>query len=64
MQTIREGAVMFDSNLEKHHHFIDNDTGDIYDVPWEQLQVKGKDKLEEFEITEFQVILRGRIKKK
>jgi len=64
MQTIKEGAVVFDPNVEKHHHFIDNDTGDIYDIPWDQLQVKGKEKLKDFEITEFQVIMRGRRKKK
>ncbi len=64
MQTIREGAVVFDPNIEKHHHFVDNDTGDIFDIPWDQLEVKGKEKLKDFEIVEFQVIMRGRRKKK
>jgi len=63
MQTIREGAVIFDPNVEKHHHLVDSDTGDIYDIPWDQLEVKGKEKLKDFEIYEFQVILRGRKKK-
>jgi Fur family peroxide stress response transcriptional regulator len=62
MQTIQGGAVIFDPNVEKHHHFIDNDTGDIYDIPWDQLEVKGKEKLKDFEILEFQVIMRGRRK--
>ncbi len=64
MQTIKEGAVVFDPNVVEHHHFIDDDTGDIYDIPWDQLQVIGKDKLKDFEIKEFQVIMRGRRKKK
>lgn len=64
MQTIKEGAIVFDPNLEKHHHFIDSETGDIYDIPWDQLEVKGKERLKDFEIVEFQVILRGRRKKK
>ena len=64
IQTIKEGAVVFDPNIEKHHHFIDNDTGEIYDIPWDQLKVRGKEKLKDFEITEFQVIMRGRRKKK
>lgn len=64
MQTITNGAVVFDSNTEKHHHFVDNETGDIYDIPWDQLEVKGKEKLKGFEISEFQVILRGRRKKR
>jgi Fe2+ or Zn2+ uptake regulation protein len=64
MQTIKEGAVVFDRNVERHHHFIDEDTGDIYDIPWDQLEVKGKEKLKNFEVSEFQVILRGRRKRK
>ena len=64
MQTLREGAVVFDPNIQKHHHLIDDDTGDIYDIPWDQLEVKGKEKLREFEISEVQVILRGRRKRK
>lgn len=64
MQTIREGAVIFDPNVEKHHHFIDDETGEIYDIPWDQLEVKGKGKLKDFEILEFQVIMHGRRKKK
>lgn len=64
MQTIKEGAVVFDANIKKHHHFVDNETGDIYDIPWDQLEVKGKEKLRDFEIDEFQVIMRGRRKKK
>ena len=64
MQTIKEGAVVFDPNVKQHHHFIDNDTGGIYDIPWDQLQVKGKEKLKDFEITEYQVIMRGTRKKK
>jgi len=64
MQTIKEGAVVFDPNLKRHHHFVDDETGDIYDIPWDQLEVKGKENLKDFEIIEFQVILRGRRKKK
>jgi len=64
MQTIKEGSVVFDPNIEKHHHFVDNETGDVYDIPWDQLEVKGKEKLKGFEIVEFQVIMRGRRKKR
>jgi Fe2+ or Zn2+ uptake regulation protein len=64
MQIIKEGAVVFDPNLEKHHHFIDVDTGFIYDIPWDQLKVKGREKLKDFEINEYQVVLRGKRKKR
>ena len=62
MQTIKEGAVVFDPNVEKHHHFIDEATGKVYDIAWDQLEVRGKEKLIDFEIHEFQVILRGKRK--
>ena len=64
MQAIREGAVVFDPNIQKHHHFIDEDTGDIYDIPWDQLEVRGKKSFEDFEILDVQVIMRGKRRKK
>ena len=61
-QVLKEGTVVFDSNVERHHHFIDEDTGYIYDVPWMALKVTGKRSLKGFQIREFQVILRGKKK--
>ncbi len=60
VQTIKEGVVVFDACTEKHHHFIDDTTGKIYDVPWEALSVTGESALEEYEIREYQVVMRGR----
>src|SRR6185369_8144829 len=28
-------SVVFDPNMEKHHHLIDEESGHIYDVPWD-----------------------------
>lgn len=64
IQTIKEGAVVFDPNLRKHHHVVDDETGDIYDIPWDQLEVQGREKLKDFEIVDLQVIMRGRRKKR
>jgi Fe2+ or Zn2+ uptake regulation protein len=58
------GRVVFDSNVSNHHHFIEVDTGRIHDVPWESLRVSNVDRLSEFEIAEYQVVLRGRRKNK
>jgi Fur family iron response transcriptional regulator len=33
------GRVVFDPNVVPHHHFIDDDTGAIHDVPWEAVKV-------------------------
>ena len=60
---LREGTVLFDASVEPHHHFIDDETGQIHDVPWNTLQVEGKDLLKGFEVREYQVVMRGRKKK-
>ena len=64
MQIIKEGTVVFDPNVEDHHHFIDDETGAVYDIPWGDLEVTGKDKLKGFDIREYQVILRGKRRRK
>ncbi|MFW5877150.1 MAG: Fur family transcriptional regulator [Myxococcota bacterium] len=58
---LTEGRVVFDPKTERHHHFIDETTGEIHDIPWGELGVRGVGKLEaRFEIDEYQVVLRGR----
>ena len=59
-QVLREGTIIFDSHVAAHHHFVDEETGEIYDVPWEAVQVSGAEKLAGFEVHEFQVVMRGR----
>lgn len=63
-QVLKEGTIVFDPRIEAHHHFIDEATGKIYDVPWDALQVSGAKALRGFEVREYQVILRGRRLKK
>ena len=53
-------SVLFDPNTERHHHFIDEDTGRIYDVPWNQVEVSNARALPGFEIEDYQVVMRGR----
>ena len=62
-QIIREGTVVYDPNVRKHHHFIDDEDGSIVDIPWEWLTVEAKRKLKDYEIREYQVILRGKKKR-
>jgi Fe2+ or Zn2+ uptake regulation protein len=64
LQVLKEGTAVFDSEVHAHHHFIDEETGEIYDVPWESLQVKGQDSLRGFEVKDLQVVLRGRKRKR
>ncbi len=64
LQVLKEGTAVFDAEVHAHHHFIDDETGKIYDVPWESLQVKGEKSLRDFEVRELQVVLRGRRRKR
>jgi Fur family iron response transcriptional regulator len=63
-QIIKEGKVVYDPCIEPHHHFIDEETGEIHDVPWSALKVSGESSLPDFEVLEYQVVMRGRKKKK
>jgi Fe2+ or Zn2+ uptake regulation protein len=63
-QLLREGTVVFDPNVQKHHHFIDEKTGVIYDIPWDSLELIGKERLKDCEVHEYQVVMRGRWRKR
>jgi Fe2+ or Zn2+ uptake regulation protein len=57
---LAEGNVVFDPNVDKHHHFIDDDSGRIHDVPWEAIKVANVEGLPDFEVRDYQVVMRGR----
>ncbi len=57
---LSEGKVVFDPNVAPHHHFIDEASGEIHDVPWEALDVRRVDALKGVHVREYQVVLRGR----
>ncbi len=40
-QVLREGTVVFDPFTSAHHHFIDEETGEIVDIPWDAVKVEG-----------------------
>ena len=62
-QILKGGTVVFDPLLEPHHHFVDDRTGRVYDVPWGAVEVTGNDLLEGFDVREYQVVMRGRKKR-
>jgi Fe2+ or Zn2+ uptake regulation protein len=57
---LAEGKVVFDPKVDRHHHFIDEDTGTIHDVPWQALEVKNIQALRGFDVRQYQVVLRGK----
>jgi Fe2+ or Zn2+ uptake regulation protein len=60
--TLTSGRVVFDPRIERHHHVIDEETGQIYDLPWDALRVSRVDEIEGFDIDTYQVVLRGKKK--
>jgi len=60
--TLAEGRVVFEPKLGRHHHFIDEQSGVIHDVPWEAVRVSDVEGLEAagYDVREYQVVMRGR----
>ncbi len=54
------GGAVCDANTGLHHHFIDEDTGEIIDVPWEALDVRRVDELAGLAVDSWMVVMRGR----
>lgn len=57
---LAEGKVVFDCNVAAHHHFIDDETGRIHDVPWDAVKVSRVEQLAGYEVKEYMVVMRGR----
>ena len=56
---LAEGKIVFDPNVGPHHHFIDEGSGQIHDVPWDAVKVSRVQDLEGFDVREYQVVMRG-----
>ena len=62
-QVLLEETTVFDANTRPHHHFIDEESGEIIDIPWEDLSIRGQENLKSMEIRDVQVVIRGRRKR-
>ena len=60
--TIAEDSIVFDPITEAHHHFVDDETGAIYDVSWERVQVCNIESLHDYDIHQYQVVMRGKLR--
>lgn len=58
---LAEGKVVFDPHMAPHHHFVDEATGEIRDIPWDALEVRRVDALKGVKVREYQVVLRGTV---
>jgi Fe2+ or Zn2+ uptake regulation protein len=59
-QTLSAGREVYDPNVGQHHHFIDDKTGRVYDVPWEAVKVYDVGGLKGFEVDRYSVVMHGR----
>ena len=57
--TLSPESIVFDPNVDTHHHFIDEETGAIHDVPWDKVQVCNIEGLRGYRINDYQVVMRG-----
>ena len=62
-QFLKEGVAVFDPHVAPHHHFIDVETGKVFDIPWDAVKVTGEKSLRGLEVRDYQVVLRGRKRK-
>lgn len=56
---LAEGRIVFDPNVERHHHLID-ERGRVHDVAWDAVKVAEVRSVGDWDIREYQVVLRGR----
>lgn len=56
-------SVVFDPNTERHHHLIDDETGQIYDVDWHKVEVPAVTDIGNYEVHEYQLVMYGRRKR-
>lgn len=56
---LSETCVVFDPNISTHHHFVDEETGTIHDIPWDMVKVSNIGSLRGYEIHDYQVVMRG-----
>lgn len=56
---LAEGRVVFDPNVKRHHHLIDEQDR-IHDVPWTAVKVAEVRSVGDWDIGEYQVVLHGR----
>jgi Fur family iron response transcriptional regulator len=57
---LAEGKVVYDPNVERHHHFIDESDGSIHDLAWDALEVRRVEALQGVEVRDYEVVVRGR----
>jgi Fe2+ or Zn2+ uptake regulation protein len=58
------GRTRYDANLDRHHHFVDLNTGEIIDIPWQEVPQLPKSLSSRFKVHGYQIIFFGEIDKR
>jgi Fur family peroxide stress response transcriptional regulator len=53
------GKVRYDANMAPHHHFIDRQTGQIFDLPWDSIYPIQATFSRSFRVQDYQVTFYG-----
>jgi Fur family iron response transcriptional regulator len=56
-------SVVFDPNMERHHHLVDDETGQIHDIAWNEVEVCKIRNIGNYEINDYQVVMHGKRRK-
>ena len=54
-----EGRIVYDPNMAPHHHLVDEDSGRIYDLPWDALELTLNTPIDGFDVTTMEVVVRA-----
>lgn len=61
IQDDRTDAIRYDCNLEPHHHFLDEETGRMMDIPSSSVGIKTQ-LSQDYQVSSVDVFVRGRFK--
>lgn len=57
---IKAGAAVYDPFVYRHHHFLDKNSGKIYDIPWNSVKLPEKITLSGFEVEGYYLVMTGK----
>lgn len=62
LREVKHGTsgVVYDANTDRHHHLIDEETGEIHDIAWDAVELDVVKQLEGFEVRDYRVVFQGR----
>ena len=57
---LKEGHTVYDPHLAPHHHLVDEESGTVYDLPFDAVDVTLNTPIDGFDVDQIEVVIRGR----